>query len=96
MTPEEIIERAREEWVTGRTDPAANYDPIYRPATDCPPEVVAALLDALDVFRAQSWTPRTNPPELWHVCCNADYGQGHLENCRAGNALAVIEKELKP
>ena len=93
MTPEEIIEKAREEWcVERRGVRGLSQETDHTPA--CPPKVVAALLDALEVFRAQSWTPRTNPPELWHACCNADYGQGHLENCRAGNALAVIEKEL--
>lgn len=92
MTPEEIITKAREEWAK----PTVLRVPYNgAPPRMAPPEVVAALLDALDVFRAQSWTPRTNPPDQWHVCCNADYGQGHLENCRAGNALAVIEKELR-
>jgi hypothetical protein len=81
MTPEQIIEKARERWV--KLNPPDLYGREL-PETDCPPGVVAALLTAIyEVQRGQC------------LECGSHGEYVHAPDCSVGAALSAIEDALK-
>jgi molybdopterin biosynthesis enzyme MoaB len=77
----DLITRARKEWC----EPAGQHPVFGNAFNQCPPEVVAALLDVYLLVC---------PPDQQCVECNGGRGN-HKDDCTAGAVEAAITRALE-